>query len=72
MLIEQYENAHIPIGLPDPIEAIKFQMQQLGENFPIMHLTFPIFRVPYIGQPAPVAVSGDKPKVLYLTLDWSD
>ena len=30
ILIEQYENAHFPIDLPDPIEAIKFRMEQLG------------------------------------------
>ena len=29
MLIEQYENEHFPINLPDPIEAIKFRMEQL-------------------------------------------
>jgi HTH-type transcriptional regulator/antitoxin HigA len=30
LLIEQYENEHFPIDLPDPIEAIKFRMEQLG------------------------------------------
>ena len=30
MLIEQYENEHFPMDLPDPIEAIKFRMEQLG------------------------------------------
>ena len=30
MLIEQYENEHFSIDLPDPIEAIKFRMEQLG------------------------------------------
>jgi len=30
ILIEQYEKAHYPIDLPDPIEAIKFRMEQLG------------------------------------------
>jgi HTH-type transcriptional regulator / antitoxin HigA len=30
MLIEQYENEHFPIGLPDPVEAIKFRMEQMG------------------------------------------
>lgn len=30
ILIEQYENNHFPIDLPDPIEAIKFRMEQLG------------------------------------------
>ena len=29
-LIDQYENEHFPIDLPDPIEAIKFRMEQLG------------------------------------------
>ena len=32
ILIEQYENEHFPIGLPDPIEAIKFRMEQMGYN----------------------------------------
>ena len=32
ILIENYENNHFPIGLPDPIEAIKFRMEQLGYN----------------------------------------
>jgi HTH-type transcriptional regulator/antitoxin HigA len=30
MLIDQYENDHFPIDLPDPIEAIKFRMEQMG------------------------------------------
>ena len=29
-LIDQYENEHFPIDLPDPFEAIKFRMEQLG------------------------------------------
>lgn len=32
MLIENYENEKSPIGFPDPIEAIKFRMEQLGYN----------------------------------------
>lgn len=32
ILIDQYENEHFPIDLPDPIEAIKFRMEQLGYN----------------------------------------
>jgi HTH-type transcriptional regulator/antitoxin HigA len=32
ILIAQYENEHFPIDLPDPIEAIKFRMEQLGYN----------------------------------------
>lgn len=30
VLIDQYENKHFPINLPDPVEAIKFRMEQLG------------------------------------------
>lgn len=30
ILIDQYEKDHFPIDLPDPIEAIKFRMEQLG------------------------------------------
>ncbi|MCA6371363.1 MAG: helix-turn-helix domain-containing protein [Cytophagales bacterium] len=30
ILIDQYENEHFTIDLPDPIEAIKFRMEQLG------------------------------------------
>lgn len=29
VLIDSYENEHFPISLPDPIEAIKFRMEQL-------------------------------------------
>src|SRR5690606_5593586 len=32
ILIDQYENEHFPIGMPNPIEAIKFRMEQLGYN----------------------------------------
>ena len=30
ILIDQYENEQFPISLPDPVEAIKFRMEQLG------------------------------------------
>lgn len=30
ILIEKYEDEHYPIGPPDPIEAIKFRMEQMG------------------------------------------
>jgi len=29
-LIEAYEHKHFPVALPDPIEAIKFRMEQEG------------------------------------------
>ena len=32
ILIERYEDEHFPVGLPDPIEAIKFRMEQMGYN----------------------------------------
>jgi len=32
LLIEQYENEHHPIRDPDPVEAIRFRMDQLGLN----------------------------------------
>jgi HTH-type transcriptional regulator/antitoxin HigA len=32
ILIEKYEDEHFPIGFPDPIEAIKFRMEQMGFN----------------------------------------
>lgn len=30
LLIKQYEDIHYPIPLPDPIEAIKLKMEELG------------------------------------------
>ena len=30
LLIKQYEDAHFPIPVPDPIEAIKLKMQEKG------------------------------------------
>jgi len=32
ILIDRYENEHFPIAMPDPIEAIKFRMEQMGYN----------------------------------------
>ena len=32
ILIEKYEDEHFPVGMPDPIEAIKFRMEQMGYN----------------------------------------
>jgi HTH-type transcriptional regulator/antitoxin HigA len=29
-LVEAYERKHYPLDLPDPIEAIKFRMEQMG------------------------------------------
>lgn len=30
LLVENYEQEHYPIGLPDPVEAIKFRMDQMN------------------------------------------
>ncbi len=30
LLVERYEQEHFPIDLPDPVEAIKFRMEQGG------------------------------------------
>ena len=30
ILIDTYENENFPIGMPNPIEAIKFRMEQMG------------------------------------------
>ena len=32
-LVDVYEREHFPIDLPDPIEAIKFRLEQLGKNY---------------------------------------
>lgn len=32
ILVDTYENDNFPIDLPDPVEAIKFRMEQLGYN----------------------------------------
>ncbi len=34
VLVEAYEREHFPIGPPDPIEAIKFRLEQLGYETP--------------------------------------
>ena len=42
-LIEAYERKHYPIDLPDPVEAIKFRMDQAGLSIKVLE--------PMIGQP---------------------
>ncbi len=32
ILIEHYENTNYPIDFPDPVEAIKFRMEQMNYN----------------------------------------
>jgi HTH-type transcriptional regulator/antitoxin HigA len=33
-LVEAYESKHYPIDFPDPVEAIKFEMEQKRLTFP--------------------------------------
>ena len=42
-LLEAYEAKHYPLHLPDPVEAIKFAMEQ--RNLTVKYLA------PYIGRP---------------------
>lgn len=57
-LVEMYEEQHYPIGPPDPIEAIKFRMDQLGLTQKDM--------VPYIGTKSKVSevLNGKRPLTL--------
>ena len=47
LLIEKYENEHYPIDFPDPIEAIKFRMEQQGITQKML--------ASYIGSPSKVS-----------------
>ena len=47
ILVERYEEEHFPVPLPDPIEAIKFRMEQGG----LIQKDL----VPYIGSPSKVS-----------------
>ena len=47
VLVEKYEDEHFPISLPDPIEAIKFRMDQDGLK--------PKDLVPFIGHKSTVS-----------------
>ena len=60
MLVEQYEAAHYPIDLPDPIEAIKFRMEQAGlvrKNL-----------APYLGSPSKVSEVLNRKRPLSLAM----
>jgi HTH-type transcriptional regulator / antitoxin HigA len=54
-LIEAYERQHYPIDLPNPIEAIKFRLEQLGKDYR--------FLIGVIGQRTRVyeVMRGDRP-----------
>jgi HTH-type transcriptional regulator/antitoxin HigA len=55
MLVEQYEKEVYPIGLPDPIEAIRFRMEQMGLKQKDL--------IPFIGSRSKVSevLSGQRP-----------
>ena len=57
-LVEMYETRHFPIGQPDPIDAIKFRMEQLGLGQKGM--------VPFIGSKSKVSevLNGKRPLTL--------
>jgi HTH-type transcriptional regulator/antitoxin HigA len=47
MLVDQYEEAAFPIDLPEPVDAIRFRMEQLGMKAKDI--------VPFIGSPSKVS-----------------
>ncbi len=47
VLIENYEKEHFPIGMPDPVEAVKFRMEQQGLTRKDL--------IPYIGSQSKVS-----------------
>lgn len=61
-LVEAYETRHFPIDLPDPVEAIKFRMEQAG-------LT-PKDLVPAIGQLNRVYEVLSRKRPLTLNMIW--
>ncbi|MCU0970799.1 MAG: transcriptional regulator, partial [Gammaproteobacteria bacterium] len=61
-LVEAYERAHFPMDLPDPIEAVKFRMEQLG-------LT-PKDLEPMIGRPNRVYEVLNRTRPLTLKMIW--
>jgi len=60
MLVERYEEEHFPIERPDPVEAIKFRMEQAGLSVVDMK--------PYIGNTNRVyeILSGRRPLSLQM------
>jgi HTH-type transcriptional regulator/antitoxin HigA len=61
-LIEAYESKHFPVDLPDPVEAIKFRMDQAG-------LT-PKDLQPMIGKPNRVYEILNRKRPLSLAMIW--
>jgi HTH-type transcriptional regulator/antitoxin HigA len=59
-LVEKYENEHYPIDLPDPIDAIKFRMEQ--ENLTKKDL------VQYIGSQSKVSEVFNRKRTLSINM----
>jgi HTH-type transcriptional regulator/antitoxin HigA len=61
-LIEAYEASHFPLDLPDPVEAIRFAMEQ--RNLTVKDL------VPYIGQTNRVYEVLNRKRPLTMAMVW--
>lgn len=61
-LVEAYEAKHFPLDLPDPVEAIKFVMEQ--RNLAVKDL------VPYIGRPNRVYEILNHKRPLTMAMVW--
>ncbi len=61
-LVEAYEARHYPLDLPDPVEAIRFVMEQRGLTVKDL--------VPYIGQPNRVYEVLNRKRPLTLAMVW--
>lgn len=60
LLIEAYEEVHVPIDLPDPIAAIKFRMEQAGLTRKDM--------IPYLGSQSKVSEVLNRKRPLSLAM----
>ena len=61
-LVEAYEAKHFPLDLPDPVEAIKFVMEQ--RRLTVKDL------VPYIGQPNRIYEILNHKRPLTMAMAW--
>ena len=61
-LVQAYEERHFPLELPDPVEAIKFVMEQ--RNLTVKDL------VPYIGGPNRVYEVLNHKRPLTMAMAW--
>lgn len=61
-LVEAYEARHFPLDLPDPVEAIKFAMEQRGLGVKDL--------VPYIGKANRIYEVLNRKRPLTLAMVW--